>query len=76
MLKDWKQIVSYRFPRLSLPQISGLATVSFWDGDDTIEQSNKSFDFNSESQSGTGKYGTSKIKRVVQRRESQDQKKP
>ncbi len=28
-LKDWKQIVSYRFPRLSLPQISGLATWSF-----------------------------------------------
>lgn len=28
-LKDWKQIISYRFPRLSLPQISGLATWSF-----------------------------------------------
>ena len=28
-LKDWKQIVSYRFPRLTLPQISGLATWSF-----------------------------------------------
>ena len=28
-LKDWKQIVSYRFPNLSLPQISGLATWSF-----------------------------------------------
>jgi hypothetical protein len=28
-LKDWKQIVSSRFPRLSLPQISGLATWSF-----------------------------------------------
>ena len=25
-LKDWKQIVSQRFPNLSLPQISGLAT--------------------------------------------------
>jgi hypothetical protein len=28
-LKGWKQIISYRFPRLSLPQISGLATWSF-----------------------------------------------
>ena len=28
-LKDWKQIVSQRFPNLSLPQISGLATWSF-----------------------------------------------
>lgn len=28
-LKDWKQIVSYRFPQLSLPQVSGLATWSF-----------------------------------------------
>ena len=28
-LKDWKQIISYRFPNLSLPQISGLATWSF-----------------------------------------------
>lgn len=28
-LKDWKQIVSHRFPHLSLPQVSGLATWSF-----------------------------------------------
>ena len=28
-LKDWKQIVSYRFSHLSLPQVSGLATWSF-----------------------------------------------
>lgn len=28
-LKDWKQIVSCRFPRMTLPQISGLATGSF-----------------------------------------------
>lgn len=28
-LRDWKQIISYRFPRLTLPQISGLATWSF-----------------------------------------------
>ena len=28
-LKDWKQIVSSRFPDLSLPQINGLATWSF-----------------------------------------------
>ncbi len=28
-LKDWKQIVSGRFPHLSLPQVSGLATWSF-----------------------------------------------
>lgn len=28
-LKDWKQIVSQRFPSLSLPQISGLASWSF-----------------------------------------------
>jgi hypothetical protein len=28
-LKDWKQIVSARFPHLSLPQVSGLATWSF-----------------------------------------------
>lgn len=28
-LKDWKQIVSSRFPHLSLPQINGLATWSF-----------------------------------------------
>lgn len=28
-LKDWKQIVSQRFPELSLPQISGLASWSF-----------------------------------------------
>ena len=28
-LKNWKQIVSYRFPELSLPQVSGLATWSF-----------------------------------------------
>jgi hypothetical protein len=28
-LKDWKQIVSVRFPQLSLPQVSGLATWSF-----------------------------------------------
>ena len=28
-LKDWKQIVSRRFPHLSLPQVSGLATWSF-----------------------------------------------
>lgn len=28
-LLEWKQIVSYRFPHLSLPQISGLATWSF-----------------------------------------------
>lgn len=28
-LKDWKQIVSQRFPNLSLPQISGLASWSF-----------------------------------------------
>ena len=28
-LKDWKQIVSYRFPHLSLPQVNGLATWSF-----------------------------------------------
>ena len=28
-LKDWKQTVSQRFPNLSLPQISGLATWSF-----------------------------------------------
>lgn len=28
-LKDWKQIVSERFPILSLPQVSGLATWSF-----------------------------------------------
>ena len=28
-LKDWKQIVSCRFPRMTLPQISGLATWSF-----------------------------------------------
>lgn len=28
-LKDWKQIVSQRFPHLSLPQVSGLATWSF-----------------------------------------------
>ena len=28
-LKNWKQIVSYRFPDLSLPQVSGLATWSF-----------------------------------------------
>ena len=28
-LKDWKQIVSQRFPHLSSPQISGLATGSF-----------------------------------------------
>jgi len=28
-LKDWKQIVSQKFPHLSLPQVSGLATWSF-----------------------------------------------
>ncbi len=28
-LKGWKQIVSQRFPHLSLPQVSGLATWSF-----------------------------------------------
>jgi hypothetical protein len=28
-LKDWKKVVSYKFPNLSLPQISGLATWSF-----------------------------------------------
>lgn len=28
-LKDWKQIVSCRFPNLSLPQVNGLATWSF-----------------------------------------------
>lgn len=28
-LKDWKQIVSQKFPSLSLPQVSGLATWSF-----------------------------------------------
>ena len=28
-LKDWKQIVSCRFPHLSLPQVNGLATWSF-----------------------------------------------
>ena len=28
-LKDWKQIVSQKFPQLSLPQVSGLATWSF-----------------------------------------------
>lgn len=28
-LKDWKQIVSCRFPDLSLPQVNGLATWSF-----------------------------------------------
>ena len=28
-LKDWKQIISYRFPELSLPQVNGLATWSF-----------------------------------------------
>jgi hypothetical protein len=28
-LKDWKQIISQRFPHLSLPQVSGLATWSF-----------------------------------------------
>ena len=28
-LKDWKQIVSQKFPLLSLPQVSGLATWSF-----------------------------------------------
>ena len=28
-LKDWKQIVSSRFPDLSLPQVNGLATWSF-----------------------------------------------
>lgn len=28
-LKDWKQIVSQKFPDLSLPQVSGLATWSF-----------------------------------------------
>jgi Transposase DDE domain len=28
-LKEWKQTVSYRFPQLSLPQVSGLATWSF-----------------------------------------------
>ena len=28
-LKDWKQIISYRFPSMTLPQISGLATWSF-----------------------------------------------
>ena len=28
-LKDWKQIISYRFPNLSLPQVNGLATWSF-----------------------------------------------
>jgi len=28
-LKDWKQIVSRRFPNLSLPQVNGLATWSF-----------------------------------------------
>lgn len=28
-LKDWKQIVSGKFPHLSLPQVSGLATWSF-----------------------------------------------
>jgi hypothetical protein len=28
-LKDWKQIVSSKFPNLSLPQLSGLATWSF-----------------------------------------------
>ncbi|MDJ0591873.1 MAG: hypothetical protein QNJ72_18070 [Pleurocapsa sp. MO_226.B13] len=28
-LKDWKQILSLRFPQLSLPQVSGLATWSF-----------------------------------------------
>ena len=28
-LKQWKQVVSYRFPHLSLPQVSGLATWSF-----------------------------------------------
>ncbi|MDJ0534070.1 MAG: hypothetical protein QNJ70_16540 [Xenococcaceae cyanobacterium MO_207.B15] len=38
-LKNWKQIVSVRFPHLSLPQVSGLATVSLWDGYDAIKQS-------------------------------------
>ncbi len=28
-LRDWKQIISQRFPNLSLPQINGLATWSF-----------------------------------------------
>jgi hypothetical protein len=28
-LKEWKQVVSSRFPHLSLPQVSGLATWSF-----------------------------------------------
>ncbi len=28
-LKDWKQILSQRFPHLTLPQVSGLATWSF-----------------------------------------------
>lgn len=28
-LKQWKQVVSYRFPHLSLPQVSGLAAWSF-----------------------------------------------
>lgn len=28
-LKGWKQIISYRFPGLTLPQVSGLATWSF-----------------------------------------------
>ena len=28
-LKDWKQVVSGRFPNLSLPQVNGLATWSF-----------------------------------------------
>ena len=28
-LKNWKQIVSQRFPQLSLPQVSGLAAWSF-----------------------------------------------
>ena len=28
-LKDWKQLVSGKFPNLSLPQVNGLATWSF-----------------------------------------------
>ena len=73
-LKDWKQIVSQKFPSLSLPQVSGLATWSF--GMVMTQSSSLTicFHVNCQNQSGKRQYGTPKIERMVQRRKSQSQK--
>lgn len=64
-LKNWKQIVSYRFPDLSLPQVSGLATWSFGMVMTQILQSDKSLQFNCQSESRKRKYSTPEIKGMV-----------